>query len=94
MIEDLKHASLVIPQIIVGASIDNNIYPVSTPLNKSFLFYRQLFVLPNEWIDYDSFNYIPLTYDEIIMYVYYSDQFNTLLTGKITNLTNKLMYIP
>jgi hypothetical protein len=100
MIDDLKYASLIIPQIIVDASdIGNrgvNIvkHKVDIQFNKSFIFYSELFTSPDTWIEYDYFNFIPLTYDEIIMYVYYSDQFNTLLTGKVTNSINRLIYIP
>lgn len=96
MIDNLKYASLVIPQIIADAIDIANVseYPVSAMFNNSFLFYNKLLISPNEWIQYDYFNFIPLTYDEIIIYVYYSDQFNTLLTNKITNKKNKLIYIP
>ena len=100
MINDLKYASLVIPKIIVDANdtINRNAnivkYKVSIKFNKSFLFYRELFDNPNVWLQYDRFNFIPLTYDEIVMYVYYSNQFDTLLTGKVINKINKLMYIP
>jgi hypothetical protein len=100
MISDLQYASLVIPKIIVDASDlvnrDTNIlrYQPYVRLNNSFLFYSELFHQPNTWIDYDYFNFIPLTYDEIIMYVYCSNQFDTLLKNKISNLINKLIYNP
>jgi hypothetical protein len=100
MIDNLKYASLIIPTIIYDASdiVNRNAnivrYKVDIQLNKSFLFYSELFTKPNEWIEYDYFNFISLTYDEILMYIFYARQFDTLLKGKLTDRINKVIYIP
>lgn len=62
----------------------------ATSHRRSVLFYAKLIENPDVWSDYDSFNFIPLGYEEITALAFFANEFNTQLTGKIELLPNSL----
>jgi hypothetical protein len=105
MIENITVASIYIPDIIVdsfayvaGSDIDKlAIIEKYSPLvvfYNSLFFYTKAIERSNTYIDFDDFNFIPLTHDEIVMLIYHANQFDTLMTGKLFANRLRVKYIP
>lgn len=105
MIKNLVLASIYIPKLVKSAkrySVSNQLvrnelielYKPSVVFHNSLLFYSDLFINENTYIDYDYFNYIPLIYDEITMLIYHARNFDTLLTNKLVVNGLRVKYIP
>ncbi len=105
MIYNLKLASIHVPKVIISAKVFSlsdqlvkndliNKYKPSITFYNLLLFYSDLFMIPDTYIDYDYFGYIPLTYPEIVMAVYHANQLNTLMTGQLSTNGLRVKYAP
>jgi hypothetical protein len=99
---DLVTAQYYIPRIITEARLFSNgtmtgvlvKYSFDPRLYKTLLFFIHLYDNPNESIHYDSFNFIPLTREEIVGLKVLCDDLDTILKGKITTSYYHVLYTP
>lgn len=95
MIENIVLASIWIPKLVKSAkryaegnqTLRNELielYEPSVVFYNSLLFYSDLFINDGTYVDFDAFNYVPLTYDEITMLILHARSFTTVVSDKLT----------
>lgn len=93
-INDPGTANLFIPTLILSSQsyaigTDSqkkqlrDLYRSSDELFKGLLFYAQLFNNLNQWIAFDRFRWIPLTYEEINRFALLGNTLDTIIQNKI-----------
>jgi hypothetical protein len=107
ILEDVTKSTLFIPKIVSAAKIYLestrseriailNEYQDVIEVQNYLLFYFKLFEQPNQVIDFDDFNWIPLTYSEVTMLSTYANVLDTLMQGDVNLFVNtqQVRYAP